>query len=50
MRPAGPDGYCLYESLLNGRLGLADVALMNEAMDVREENERRAAEAAKTRR
>ncbi len=40
-------GMCRYESLLNGALDLEDVAAMNDALDVRDENERRAAAAAK---
>jgi len=35
------DGMCKYESLIDGTLDLADVAKMNEALDVRQENERR---------
>lgn len=35
------DGLCRYESLKDGSLDLADIALMNEALDVRAENERR---------
>lgn len=35
------DGLCSYESLLNGTLDLVDVAKMNEALDVRAENEKR---------
>jgi hypothetical protein len=31
-------GICLYESLVNGALNLEDVALMNDALDVIEEN------------
>lgn len=34
-------GCCRYESLLNGALGLEDLARMNEALDVQHENERR---------
>lgn len=34
-------GMCRYESLKDGALSLADVAMMNDALDVREENERR---------
>lgn len=34
-------GCCRYESLLDGTLGLEDVALMNDALDVKDENERR---------
>jgi hypothetical protein len=29
----------MYESLINGALDLADVALMNDALDVMEENQ-----------
>jgi len=32
---------CHYESLINGTLDLCDIALMNEALDVRAENEAR---------
>lgn len=32
-------GMCKYESLVDGTLGLADVFLMNEALDVQAENE-----------
>lgn len=32
-------GMCQYESLKNGALDLADVALMNDALDVLEENQ-----------
>lgn len=32
---------CLYESLKDGTLDLADIAKMNEALDVKAENERR---------
>lgn len=31
-------GMCQYESLLNGRLSLIDIAKMNEALDVEAEN------------
>lgn len=44
MRPVDK-GYCRYESLVDGTLDLGDVALMNDALDVRTENERRAEEA-----
>lgn len=37
-------GLCQYESLKDGTLDLSDIALMNDALDVRAENERRAAE------
>lgn len=33
-------GMCRYESLINGELKLSDFALMNDALDVQEENER----------
>lgn len=34
-------GCCKYESLLDGTLDLEDVALLNDALDVQAENERR---------
>lgn len=34
-------GMCRYESLKDGTLDLADVAMMNEALNVQDENERR---------
>lgn len=40
MRPV-LEGLCKYESLLNGTLDLCDIARMNEALDVKFENERR---------
>ena len=41
MRPA-MEGLCRYESLVTvSGLGLGDVARMNEALDVRDENQRR---------
>lgn len=39
LRPVGR-GWCKYESLKDGTLDLVDVALMNEALDVQDENER----------
>lgn len=33
-------GMCRFESLKNGTLDLADIALMNDALSVREENDR----------
>lgn len=33
-------GMCKYESLLDGTLSLYDVSLMNDALDVKAENER----------
>jgi len=41
---------CQYESLLNGTLDLCDIALLNEALDVRAENEARIQEAVDARR
>lgn len=38
-------GMCRYESIIDGTLGLADFAEMNEALDCLEENERRFREA-----
>jgi hypothetical protein len=35
------EGMCRFESLKDGTLSLGDVALMNDALDVRRENERR---------
>ena len=32
-------GMCRYESLIDGTLSLADVALMNDALDVRDDNQ-----------
>lgn len=34
-------GLCLLESLKDGTLSIDDVALMNDALDVKAENERR---------
>lgn len=39
------EGMCRFESLKDGTLSLADVALMNDALDVKYENERRYMEA-----
>lgn len=44
MRPV-LGGLCKYESLLDGTLGLHDVAMLNEALDVRDENQARYYEA-----
>lgn len=44
MRPA-LEGICHYESLIDGTLDLSDVARMNEALDVREENRARVQDA-----
>lgn len=38
-------GLCKFESLKDGTLDLADIALMNDALDVQDENERRYMEA-----
>ncbi|MBB3006042.1 MULTISPECIES: DUF6889 family protein [Cupriavidus] len=32
------EGWCKYESLLDGSLGLEDIALMNDAITVRGDN------------
>lgn len=40
MRPVDR-GYCTMRDLKDGSLDLADVAIMNETIDVREENQRR---------
>lgn len=40
LRPA-IERVCSYESLVNGVLSLEDVAVMNEALDVKSENEAR---------
>lgn len=45
MRPV-IQGMCKYESLIDGSLDLADVALMNAALQVDAENQLRLAEAA----
>jgi hypothetical protein len=37
-------GSCRYESLKDGTLDLEDIARMNDALDVRAENDRRLAE------
>lgn len=34
-------GCCRFESLKNGDLNIADIALLNHALDVKNENERR---------
>ena len=38
-------GMCKYESLKDGTLDLEDVMIMNDALDVKNENERRYTEA-----
>jgi len=44
MRPV-LEGLCHYESLLTGKLDLCDIARMNEALDVRDENQARVQDA-----
>jgi hypothetical protein len=34
-------GLCKYESLLNGTIHIEDILRMNDALDVKDENERR---------
>jgi len=41
-------GLCRYESLIDGTLSLEDVALLNEALDVDNENHRRLERAARS--
>jgi len=38
-------GLCKYESLKDGTLDLEDIMLLNDALDVKNENERRYSEA-----
>lgn len=40
MRP-NLEGLCSYESLIDGSIDLADIARMNDALDVKFENEAR---------
>ena len=47
MRPV-VEKVCMYESLKNGLIDLEDIARMNDALDVKHENERRYREANKT--
>lgn len=42
-------GMCKFESLKDGTLDLADVALMNDALAARDENQRRVQDAMKAR-
>jgi hypothetical protein len=49
MRPV-LEGLCKYESLIDGTLDLADVARMNEALDVHQENHARMEDAMEDRR
>jgi len=39
------DGMCHYESLIDGTLDLNDIARLNEAADIRDENRARARDA-----
>ncbi|MBY0392792.1 MAG: hypothetical protein K2Q27_05960 [Novosphingobium sp.] len=48
MRPV-LEGCCKYESLIDGTVGLVDIARMNDALAVRDENQRRMEEAARRR-
>jgi hypothetical protein len=48
MRPV-LSGMCRFESLKDGSVDLADIALMNDALSARAENERRAYERARAR-
>ena len=41
-------GMCKYESLIDGKLDLLDIAIMNDALRAKNENEHRAQQAAKT--
>lgn len=41
------NGLCRFESVTDGTLSLADIALMNDVLDVKAENERRYQEACK---
>jgi hypothetical protein len=41
------NGLIKYESLLDGTLSIDDVALLNDALDVKQENEERYSEAMK---
>lgn len=43
------EGMCLYPSLIDGTLSLCDVARMNDAISVRNENQRRMEEAVRGR-
>jgi hypothetical protein len=40
MRPV-LEGMCMYESLKTGAIDLGDIARMNDAINVRDENQRR---------
>ena len=33
-------GMCSYESLINGKIHIEDIARMNDALDLKDENER----------
>lgn len=47
MRPV-IERMCLYSELMDGSLSLTDIALMNDALTVKAENQRRADEAARS--
>lgn len=41
-------GYCSFEALKDGTIDLEDIALLNDAADLHDENQRRAEEAQRT--
>lgn len=41
-------GLCSFESLKDGKLDIEDIALMNDALDLNDENQRRAEDAMRT--
>lgn len=41
------EGICKFESLLDGTLDMADMALLNDALDIKDENSSRALAAQK---
>lgn len=45
MRPV-EQGFITYDKLLDGTIGLWDLALMNDAIDIKTENQRRSSERA----
>lgn len=40
------EGMCKYESVIDGTLGLEDIATMNDVLDIKAENQARLQEAA----
>lgn len=44
-RPSA-EGMCKYESIIDGTLGLEDIATMNDVLDIKAENQARLQEAA----